>query len=292
MKYESYYDPKTRKYPYPMDTDHHYLDVKKDNGLVFDDHYPFIDKSKKMLRNQFWTRLLLHIFVFPLTYARLGLKVKGKENLKKYKDLLDKGVVTVSNHVHMWDYLAIQAALSKHKMNVVVWDKNIRGENGKMIRSVGGIPVPSDNFKGTLAFNESINNLLTKDNGWLQVYAEGSMWEYYAPIRPFKLGASYFAVKSDRPILPLAFSYRRPNWFRRLFGQIATFTLTIGEPIMPDETLPTREAEIELTTKVHDSVCLLAGINPEDSLYNPIFNNDKRVDYYTNKYGIGYKGSW
>lgn len=292
MKEYPYFDPKTRKYPYPLDTDHHYLAVKKDNGLVFDEDYPYIDKSKVMRRKQGWTRLLLKCIVFPMTYIRLGLKVRGKNNLKKYKDLLNEGVVTVSNHVHMWDYLAIQAAFHKHRMNVVVWDKNIRGEMSDMIRSVGGVPVPSDNFKGTMAFNEAINNLLTKDKGWLQVYAEGSMWEYYAPIRPFKLGASYFAIKANRPILPLAFSYRRPNWFRRLFGQIATFTLTIGEPIMPDQNLPIREAEIEMTTKVHDRVCLLAGINPEDNIYNPIYNNDKRVDYYTNKYGIGYKGSW
>ena len=292
MKEYPYFDPKTRKYPYPMDTDHHYLTVKKDNGLVFDEDYPYIDKSKVMRRKQGWTRLLLKCIVFPMTYIRLGLKVRGKNNLRKYKDLINDGVVTVSNHVHMWDYLAIQAAFHKHRMNVVVWDKNIRGEMSDMIRSVGGVPVPSDNFKGTMAFNEAINDLLTKDKGWLQVYAEGSMWEYYAPIRPFKLGASYFAIKANRPILPLAFSYRRPNWFRRLFGQIATFTLTIGEPIMPEQNLPVREAEIEMTTKVHDSVCLLAGINPEDNIYNPIYNNDKRVDYYTNKYGIGYKGSW
>ena len=35
-----YYDPKTNKFPYPLDTDHHYLNVKKDNHVVFDDKYP------------------------------------------------------------------------------------------------------------------------------------------------------------------------------------------------------------------------------------------------------------
>ena len=291
MKSYPYFDPKTKKYPYPEETDHHYLGVKKDNGLVFDEKYPYVDKSKKMRNKQGWTRLLLKIVVFPMTYIRLGLKIRGRENLKKYKDVIDNGVITVSNHVHMWDYLAIQAAVKK-KTNVIVWDKNIRGEMSDMIRSVGGIPVPSEGIKGTIAFNEAINNLLTKDHGLLQVYAEGSMWEYYAPIRPFKLGASYFAIKADRPIIPLAFSYRRPNWFRRLFGQIAVFNIAIGEPIYANKELNMREAEIDLTTRVHDEVCRLAGINPEDNIYHPVYHNDKRVDYYTTKYGQGYKGSW
>ena len=290
MKTYPYFDPKTKKYPYPEDTDCHYLHVKKDNGLVFDDKYPYVDKSKKMRNKQGWTRFLLKTIVFPMTYIRLGLKVRGKENLTKYKDIINNGAVTVSNHVHMWDYLAIQATL-KRKMNVIVWDKNIRGEMSGMIRSVGGIPIPSEGIKGTMAFNDAVNNLLTQDHGLLQVYAEGSMWEYYAPIRPFKVGAAYFAIKADKPIVPLAFSYRRPNWFRKLFGQIAVFNINIGEPIYPNKELSVREAEIDLTMRVHDEICRLAGINPEDNLYQPIYHNDTRIDYYTDKYGIGYKGS-
>lgn len=291
MRSKPYFDPKTKKFPFPLETDHHYLVVKKDNGLVFDDQYPYIDKSKKMRSKQGWTRFLLNIIVFPMTYIRLGLKVQGKENLKKYKSVIDDGVITVSNHVHMWDYLAINTAL-RRKMKVLVWDKNIKGEMSDMIRSVGGIPIPENNIKGTMAFNNAVNDLLTKDHGQLQIYAEGSMWEYYAPIRPFKTGASYFAIKADKPILPLAFSYRRPNWFRRLFRQVAVFNLSIGEPIYPNKELGIRDAEIDMTTRVHDAVCELAGINPEDNIYNPVFHDDKRVDYYTDTYGKGYKNSW
>ena len=39
------YDPKTHKFPFPEDTDKHYITVKKDNGLVFDGKYPYIDGS-------------------------------------------------------------------------------------------------------------------------------------------------------------------------------------------------------------------------------------------------------
>ena len=90
------FDPKPNRYPYPEDTDRHYLNVKKNNGLVFDVNYPYIDTSKKFRRNENFTRFLLKVIVFPLTRIRFGLKIEGRENLKKYKDVL---VNTTSNPI-------------------------------------------------------------------------------------------------------------------------------------------------------------------------------------------------
>ena len=42
-KQVEYFDPKTNKFPYTELTDKHYLQVKKNNGLVFDENYPYID---------------------------------------------------------------------------------------------------------------------------------------------------------------------------------------------------------------------------------------------------------
>ena len=36
------FDPKTDKFPYPILTDGHYLKIKKDDGTVFDEDYPYI----------------------------------------------------------------------------------------------------------------------------------------------------------------------------------------------------------------------------------------------------------
>ena len=124
-----------------MDTDKHYLHVKKDNHISIDEHYPYVDNSFGFRFKVFWVRVLLTLIVFPLCYVRLGLKIKGKENLKKNKEILKKGVVTCSNHVHMWDYLAIMCAAQPRKTNIVAWAPNIRGENGAMMRMVGAIPI-------------------------------------------------------------------------------------------------------------------------------------------------------
>ena len=285
------FDPKTDIYPYPEDTDKHYLKVTKDDGTVFDENYPYVDKSKSFIRKQKFLKFWICIIIFPLTHIRLGLRIKGRKNLKKHKELLKKGTLSCSNHVHMWDYLSIMNGVRFRKTNMLVWDKNVSGESGKSVRLVGGIPIPDHNMKATIECFKQVDELINS-GGWLHIYPEGSMWEYYAPIRPFKSGAAYFACKNNKPIVPMAFSYRKPNWVRRLiFRQIATFTLNIGEPLLPDESLPIHEREIDLTKRCHEAVCRLAGFMPGENIYEPIFHNSKRIDYYTTMYGAKYKGS-
>ena len=288
------YDPKTNKFPYPQDTGTHYLGVKKDNGNVYDASYPFIDESKKFKFKQFWFRVLLVLVAFPVSTIRMGFKIKGRENLKTNKEILKQGIVSVSNHVHMWDYMSIMHAVYPYKTNILAWDKNISGENGPIIRMAGGIPVPVDSKKGFAKMALSTIKLI-QDGGWLHVAAEASMWEYYAPIRPFKEGAAFFAYKADRPILPMAFSYRPVGWIRKhIFKQIALLTLNIGEPIYANKNLERDESIKDLTIRAHEAVCKLAGINPKENIYKPLYSKEtnKRIDYYTSEYGVNYKGSW
>ncbi|MCR4562512.1 MAG: 1-acyl-sn-glycerol-3-phosphate acyltransferase [Bacilli bacterium] len=286
------FDPKVDKFPYPAETDKHYLLVKKNNGNVYDKNYPYVDKSKKFLRKRGFFYFLCRLIVFPLVKIRFNMKIVGKENLRKYKDVLDKGFLTVCNHVHMWDYLGIMRALKPRRPNTLSWAPNISGENGFLIRMVGGIPIPTEDLRAEVICFKEVLKLL-ESGGWLHIYAEGSMWEFYQPIRPFKPGCAYFAIKANKPILPLAYSYRENGWIRKkIFHSPAAMTLHIGEPIYPDQTLGFKEAENKLTIEAHEAVCRLAGIDPKENLYPPIFKDSKRVDYYTSEYGKGYKTSW
>ena len=274
------FDPKTHKYPYPIFTDEHYLVIKKNDHFVFDKDYPFIDRSKGFLFKQFIIRILLRTIVFPMTKIKLGLKVVNKKNLKKYKGVINNGVISISNHVHLFDYLAIMSVIKPIKPYVLVWAPNVRGENKKLVRMVGGIPIPEEDIGATLSYLNHIHNLLD-NGGWLHIYPEGSMWEYYMPIRPFKKGSAYIAVSNNKPIMPFGFSYRKAGFIRRkLFKQPAVFTLTVGEPLYPDESLDKHKKEEELMIRSHDEVCRLAGIDPKENIYPPIFNKTKRVDYY------------
>ena len=280
------FDPKPTKYPFPEDTDRHYITVKKDNHKVFDRSYPYVDRSFFFMLRHYAVRAMLFTIVFPMTRVRLGLKIEGRKNLKKHKNELKNGAVTCSNHAHFWDYLAVMRAILPHDPYLLVWDRNVRGESSALIRSVGGIPIPTDSPAASAAFLKAVKGVLDEGK-WLHIYPEGSMWEYYRPIRPFKTGAAYFARKENKPLLPLGFSYRKPGWIRRkIFKQTALFTLRIGEPLYADPSLPPTEQEKDLVARSHAAVCRLAGMDPAESLYEPVYNNSKRIDYYTTEYGV------
>lgn len=287
------FDPKTNKFPYPLDTASHYLPVNKDNGNVYDGSYPFVNTKKSFAFKRFLMRCCLFIFVFLVARIRTGLKIEGRKNIRKHRAEIKKGVVSVCNHVHMWDYICIMRAALR-KTHILTWDKNISGPNGTLIRLNGGIPVPVGSTDGTTKMMLSTIKMI-KNRGWLHVAAEASMWEYYAPIRPFKTGAAYFAYKSDRPILPLAFTYRPCGFIRKkIFKQVAKLTLHVGEPIYANKELEQKESIVDLTKRVHAEICRLAGFKKGENIYAPLYERDvsKRIDYYTSEYGAGYKGSW
>ncbi len=271
--------PDTRKYPYPEDTSGHYAPVKEVRHLSFDKDYPYVDSSKSFRFKRFWVRLLLRIIVFPFMEPFItGVKIKGKHNIKNHKELLSKGTITISNHVHPWDYICNMKAVHNFKWPYLLSIKeNINGDSGQLVRLVGGIPIPENDNHAVVAFNNSITKLL-KEGHFLQVYAEGSMWEYYSPIRPFKRGAFFLAIKNNVPIIPMAFSYRKPNWIRKnIFKQKALFNLNIGEPLLPNPELKGTEQVDDLITRTHDSISALAGFRKP--LYSAIYNNSKRIDF-------------
>ena len=274
------FDPKPTRYPFPKYTDQHYLVVKKNDGTVFDRDYPYIDTSRRMKFKMFLMRVALRVLVFPMTTVRLGLKIVGRDKLKKNKELLRRGVISCANHVHLWDYLAVMKAIRPHRPYILVWAKNMRGESKNLIRLNGGIPIPEDDPHATLSFMNAVKSAICGGE-WLHIYAEGSMWEYYAQIRPFKSGVGYFSTACDRPVIPMAFSYRKPGFIRKkIFGQTALFTLTIGDPIFPDKSLPRRECENDVVRRAHEAVCRLSGTDPKENLYPPIYNSNERIDYY------------
>ena len=273
------YDPQLTCFPYTEQTDGHYLVVKKNDHAVFDKNFVYVDKSKKF---KFWRgcmNVVTALVAFPVSAIRQGLRIEGRKNLKKHKELLKNGAVSVANHVHIWDYIAIMNAVWPIHPYHPSWATNCRGENKILIRYNGGIPVPENDMRAMAQFSKAVEQLLN-EGGWYHTYAEGSMWEYYQPIRPFKKGAFRFAVKTGKPVVPMAFSYRKARGLRRLFCSRPTLTLRVGEPILPDTSLPHAQAIEKLCIECHQAVCRLAGIADGENIYPPIFQNNKRIDYY------------
>ena len=272
------FDPKTKKFPYPENTDGHYINVTRNNGTVLNKNYPYVIDTKWHKFKAWWLKIFVVLIAFPVARIRLGFKVVGKENLKKYKQTIKNGVISCCNHVHYWDYLGMLSVILKYQPKFLVWAANIRGGFGPAMRLLGGIPIPENDLSASISFNKAVGKHLNQ-NGWLHIFSEGSMWEYYKPIRPFKSGMATYACKYDVPVLPFAYRYRKPGFIRsKIFKQIALYTLHIGEPIYKDDSLTKKDQVNDLTIRAHEAVCKLAGI--ENNIYEPIFNNSKKINYY------------
>ena len=276
MKLDRSYIPETDN-KYAEYTDAHIRPIEYNDGTVFDENYPYIDKSKKFKRNQRWVRFLLRIMIFPFSYVRMGLRIRGKENLKKNKELLKQGCLSISNHINMWDYIAVMNAVKPFKPHVLVLKDNVSDKSGNLVRYVGGIPIPKGDGKAMEAYNKAVKDMLLNDGGWLHLYPEASMWEWYRYIRPFKKGVGHYAKQVDKPVLPLAFSYRKPSWIRKhLFKQPAAINLFIGEPLFINKELPEDEQVTDLVSRCHQAVVDLAGI--DNNPYEAIYHDSKRIE--------------
>ena len=137
------FDPKTNKFPYPEDTATHYLNVEEKKKIVFNENYPYVDNSFKFRFVRALSRIPLFLIVFLAQRIRMGYIVKGKKNLRKHRNLIKNGIISVSNHVHMWDYLGIMSLVKPRKPKMLVWDKNVTGPSGGEFFYCGRIPAMS-----------------------------------------------------------------------------------------------------------------------------------------------------
>jgi len=244
---------------WPEQPDQHLHARTGNNPPTLDEHYPFWDRSFPFKCRSALLYLGIFTLVFLISPVRFALKIKGREILKKYKDLLKNGALTVANHAHRWDLLMILQAIRYRKLYFPAWKDNLSGPDRGVIRLAGGIPVPTD-IHGIKYFNQAFDDL-HKQKHWFHVFPESASWHYYPYIRPFKKGMFTMAYKYNLPVLPMAFSFRPATGIYKLFkGNIPLITLHIGDPILPDTAKPRKEAVNLLRKQCHDRMIALAGI--------------------------------
>jgi len=251
-------------YEYPEDTFQHILPLKKIRELNIDASYPFLDKSFGFRFVRVLVYLVIYTLCFPLTIFRFGHKIEGRKNLRKYRALLKNGAMTVSNHIHRWDFLFILRTLRHRMMHLPVWKENLLGPDMHLIRYVGGIPIPED-IHAIKHFNEAFDEIRAKKI-WIHVYPESAMWWYYRPIRPFKKGVFTMAYRYNLPVLPIGFYYTKPSIPLRIFNlfrkkKLPSVVARIGEPILPNMELPRKEAVQLLRKQCHAAIVELASVS-------------------------------
>ena len=262
-------------YRYPERSDEHMITVKHLRDTNFDEHYTYLPRGfwHKVKRGLLW--ILLNPLVFTVCSVRHGLKIYGKENFKKHKKEYKNGAITISNHVFMWDYLCVLKAIRPHLQYHPAWKINFEGPNGPLIRWVGGIPIPTGNMRAMAKFQQAIGDVL-KEGKWLHFFPEGSLWFFYPDIRPLKKAVFKYAVRYDKPVLPITMSFRPRKGLYKLFGKTPLVDLHIGEPLYADKSLPSAEAIDKLHAEAYRVMQEMNGIHPGDSTYN----TDQTIETY------------
>ena len=106
--------------------------------------------------------------------------------------------------------------------------------------------------------------------------AQSVAMDYYPDIRPLKKAVFQYAVKFDKPVIPITLSYRPRTGIFKLFGKKPLVDLHIGEPLYADKSLSKREAAEKMRAEAYHIMQVMNGINPGD----PTYNTDQNPDNY------------
>ncbi len=227
--------------------------------IKFDATYPYLDRSLKFRIWHFLIYIATWIVAFPVNWLRYGLRIEGREKIRRSRKLFANGVMTVCNHVHRWDMICVLQAMRYRKAWIPMYAQPFRGKDGFLMKAIGGIAIPEDRG-GLREFDKALDELHRRRQ-WIHLFPESCSWKFYAPLRPFKTGAFNLACKYSVPVLPLMISFRpRTGWRKLLCHGEPLVTIRVGDPILPDSGAPRKEEAARLRDTAHKTMLDLAGI--------------------------------
>ena len=227
--------------------------------IEFDGTYPYLDKSLKFKIWHFIIYLVAWFIAFPINRIRFGIKIEGREKIRQNRELLANGMMTVCNHVHRWDMICVLQAMRYRKAWIPMYAQPFRGKDGFLMKTIGGVAIPEDR-SGLRAFDQALDELHAQKQ-WIHIFQEICSWEFYAPLRPFKIGTFNMAYKYQLPIIPLMISFRPRTGWRKLFGKgEPLLTIHVGNPIVPNPDMPRKEETLRMRDLTHKAMLEMAGI--------------------------------
>ena len=231
----------------------------KSKDIKFDETYPYLDQSLKFKIWHILIYLTTWLVVFPINRMRFGLRIEGREKIRKNRKLFANGLMTVCNHVHRWDMLCVLQAMRYRKAWIPMYAQAFNGKDGFLMKHIGGIAIP-EKYRGLRKFDQAIEELHACKQ-WIHIFPESCSWYEYAPLRPFKTGAFNMAYKYSLPILPMVITFRPRTGWRKLFRKDGPLlTIHVGDPIVPDSNAARKEEVARILDLAHKSMRDMAGI--------------------------------
>jgi len=212
-----------------------------------DENFSFINKNMFF---RLGSTILFYLIAIPLldiiSILWFGLRITGRKNLRYVKG----GAVTVTNHVHMLDSPMVACGLFPKKAHMASLKSNFEIPVIRwLVRMLGGVPIP-ETPKALNSFMESMRGELEKGK-IVHFYPEASLWPWHDELRPFKNGAFNLAIRSNVPIVPMVFRFRKAWWPFTLIKKKPLVTLEVGKPIFPQEEGSDKQRIIMLRDQTH-----------------------------------------
>ncbi|MCR4872032.1 MAG: 1-acyl-sn-glycerol-3-phosphate acyltransferase [Bacteroidales bacterium] len=227
--------------------------------IKFDETYPYLDKSLTFRIWHFLIYLVTWLVAFPANWIRFGIKIEGREKIRRNRELFANGMMTVCNHVHRWDMICVLQAMRYRRAWIPMYAQPFRGKDGFLMKAIGGVAIPEE-LSGLRAFDKAMDELHANKQ-WIHLFPESCSWRFYAPLRPFKTGAFNMAYRHGLPVVPLVISFRPRTGWRKLFGKgEPLLTIHMGDPIVPDLTVPRKAEVARIRDLAHQTMLDMAGI--------------------------------
>ena len=182
-------------------------------------------------------------------------EIKGIENFNS----LSTGAVITCNHFNAFDSFAIQLAYEASDKTDKAFYRVIKEGNytsfpgfyGFLMRHCNTLPL-SSNTRTLTKFVEATNALL-RDGNYVLVYPEQSMWWNYRKPKPLKTGAYIIAARNNVPVLPCFITMSDSDVMGEDGFFVQEYTIHIGKPIYPDNSLPYRAKVEDMLERNFDS---------------------------------------
>jgi len=171
-----------------------------------------------------------------------NIKIDGFE---KAQSLQDRAFIITGNHYSPFDSLIIRHLTNKmgykNKLSIVVNESNlfIKGQLGTLIKALDVLPYAHDFKYLSTIFNLALPHVINKGHAIL-IYPEQEMWLDYPYSRPLKAGAYHYAATYKIPLLPTF------TTFQKIKNNTYEYTLHVGEPIYPNDTLSVTENKVQM----------------------------------------------
>lgn len=166
--------------------------------------------------------------------------INGMENAVNVKT----GAIVTVNHFNPFDTFAIERVLKDAGIQKRIYKviregnyTNFPGKFGAYFRNDNTLPL--SRIPETMElFDEAVEEILQRGD-FIIVCPEQSMWLNYRQPKPFKYGAFKWATLNNVPVIPTFITRRDSN--KDPENSIQAYTINIGTPIYPDNTLTPRE---------------------------------------------------